>query len=73
MNTEEVHKLMLMLGEIKGDIKSLHEKSDTTIELQKYTNGRVTTLEHWKTGLMSKMSVLAIVISGVWAVIMKTI
>ena len=71
MEKTEVHNLMMLLGEIKGDLKSLHDKQDETLTQVKYTNGRVTALEHWKTGLMAKVSVIATLITVVGGVLLK--
>lgn len=35
------------------------------------TNGRVTLLEFWKENLMAKISLIAVIIGAVWALIIK--
>ena len=71
MEKSEIHNLMMLLGEIKGDLKSLHEKQDETLTQVKYTNGRVTALEHWKTGLMAKVSLIVTLITVAGGILLK--
>jgi len=37
------------------------------------TNGRVTLLEFWKESLMAKLSVVLLVLGGLWAIIIKKV
>lgn len=56
-----------MLGEMRGDIKSLHEKVDTVVAQVKQTNGRVNELEDWKSNIMGKITVILVVGGAAWA------
>jgi primosomal protein N'' len=52
------------------DIKITLDRIETQVLK---TNGRVTLLEFWKENLMAKISIMALVVGGVWALIMKKI
>lgn len=71
----ENNEILIMLGEVREGIKSLHDKADTIKEQVVKTNGRVTSLEHWRTGLMSKVSVvtglISVIVGSVWHFITK--
>lgn len=73
MAPNDQNSIMMMLGEIKGDIKAIHDKLDDSIKKTNEVDSRVTLLEHWKTGLMGKLSIITIVITGAWALIIKKI
>jgi hypothetical protein len=52
------------------DIKITLDRIETQVLK---TNGRVTLLEFWKEGLVSKVSILLVILGGLWALIIKKI
>jgi len=66
-------QLMLMLGEMRGDIKSTHEKIDSFLKRMDDQHDRISVLEHFKTGLMAKVSIITIIVAGVWGIVIKKI
>ena len=62
-----------MLGEIRGQLKGMHEKMDETLEQVKKTNGRVNALENWKANLMGKIAILTAIVGSCSAYVAKKI
>lgn len=52
------------------DIKTSLERIEAQVIK---TNGRVTLLEFWKESLMAKLSVVLLVLGGLWAIIIKKV
>lgn len=73
MAPNDQNNIIMLLGEIKGDLKAIHDKLEDSIKKTETHDTRLNVLEHWKTGLMGKLSIITIVITGAWALIIKKI
>ena len=57
------NEIILMFKEIKDTLERVEAQVIKT-------NGRVSNLELWREGLMGKLTVIGIVLSGAWALIL---
>lgn len=71
MAEKDLNSLMMMLGRMEEKIDSAHDKLDEYFKVHKTAEERITSLEHFRTGLMAKVSIVVILIGAAWSVIIK--
>jgi len=73
MSEKDTNHIMMMLGRMESKIDAAHEKMDNFLKNQEKHSERIGLLEHFKTGLMAKISVIMFVVGGAWAILIKKI
>lgn len=60
-------EVLYSLGEIKGELKGIHEKIDAVLEQAQKTNGRVNRLEEWRSNLMGKITIIVVIVGAIFS------
>ena len=71
MSRDETSNLMLVLGKMDGKLDATHERLDAYLKKMDSMDERLGVLEHFRTGLMSKISLVTIIIGGMWTYFIK--